>query len=225
MHIKKIRRFQKRILTWERGNFKEYPWRFTSDPFFILISEILLQKTDARKVVKVYPKFIDSFPTVYSLYHADIQDIKSFFMKIGLFYRAQRLKEISTQIIKVFNGKIPDEKEKLLSIGGIGNYISNAILCFAFKKRVPIVDSNVIRVYQRVFNVRSSKPRPRTDNMLWRFAEEILPSSDYVRFNYALLDFASEVCKARNPLCEICEVKKICSASVYDLNSLRLELV
>ncbi|HDL01995.1 MAG TPA: hypothetical protein ENH23_07165 [candidate division Zixibacteria bacterium] len=139
-----------------------------------------------------------------------MKEIDALLKDIGLFYRGRRLKKIAERIVNQFEGNVPDKKEDLMSLYGVGEYISNAVLCFAFKKRVPIVDTNVIRVYERVFNVKSQKSRPRTDKEVWKFAEKMLPEKDYVEYNYALLDFASEICRAKNPLCEICPLKNIC---------------
>jgi A/G-specific adenine glycosylase len=206
----KILGFQKKILRFAQNNLKNYPWRDIADPYNILISELLLHKTDSKKVEKLYPKFIDKFPTISHLYQAEPEQIDDLIKEIGLFYRAQRLKKIAEQIVNQFKENIPTSKEDLMSLYGVGEYISNAVLCFAFKKRVPIVDTNVIRVYERVFNVKSLKSRPHTDKKMWDFAEKILPKENYVEYNYALLDFASEVCRAKNPLCEICPIKSIC---------------
>jgi len=207
---KKIHKMQKIILHWAKNNFKKYPWRLVSDPYKILISELLLQKTDARKIEQVYPKFVGKFPTILDLCQADIEELKKLIKDIGLLYRAKRFKKIAEQIVDEFNGNVPNSKKELISLCGVGEYISNAVLCFAFEKRVPIVDTNVIRVYERVFNLKSSKSRPRTDQKIWSFAEEILPKKKYVEYNYAILDFASDICKIKNPACEICQVKKIC---------------
>ena len=206
----KILGFQKKILRFAQNNLKNYPWRDTADSYNILISELLLQKTDSKKVEKLYPKFIEKFPTVYHLYQAEPEEIDNLIKEIGLFYRGQRLKKIGAQVVNQFKENIPDNKDDLISLYGVGEYISNAVLCFAFKKRIPIVDTNVLRVYKRVFNVKSQKSRPRTDKEIWDFAEKMLPKENYVEYNYALLDFASDICRAKNPLCEICPIKSIC---------------
>lgn len=204
--------FSKKLLIWFfRKNKKNFSWRISKNPYEILISEILLHKTDSKKVERIYPKFIEKFPTLNHLYRAKTEEVDDLIKDIGLFYRSRRLKRISEQIIDQFSGTIPDNKKDLISLCGVGEYISNAVLCFAFKRRVPIVDTNVIRVYRRVFNLRSSKSRPRTDRKVWDFAERMLPRKDYVEFNYALLDFASDVCRSKNPLCESCPIENICS--------------
>jgi len=215
--MEKRNEIQNKLLYWCKDKIKNYPWRRTEDPYKILVSEILLHKTDTKKVEKVYPRFIERFPTVYDLYHGDPEEIERLIKDIGLFYREQRLKKIAEQIVNQFGGNIPDKKEDLMSLYGVGEYISNAVLCFAFKKRVPIVDTNVIRVYERVFNTKSTKSRPHTDKEMWKFAEKILPEKDYVKYNYALLDFASDICKAKKPLCTTCPVEDICEYKRGDL--------
>lgn len=203
--------FSKKLLIWFfQKNRKNFSWRRSKNPYQILISEILLHKTDSKKVERIYPRFIEKFPTIHHLYQAETEEIDNLIKDIGLFYRSMRLKKIAEQVVDQFNGIIPDNKEDLLSLYGVGQYISNAVLCFAFKKRVPIVDTNVIRVYRRVFNLESSKARPRTDKKIWDFARKMLPKENYVEYNYALLDFASDVCRAKNPLCKSCPIEDIC---------------
>lgn len=198
------------LLDWWNPNRFDYPWRKTSDPYKILISELLLQKTDARKVELVFPKFVRKFPAVRNLYQVNVEEIEKLIKSIGLFYRARRIKRIAEQITDRFDGNVPNDKSALVSLYGVGDYISNAVLCFAFGEKVPIVDTNVIRVYERVFNLKSLKSRPRKDMRIWDFAERILPSEKYVEYNYALLDFASSICKAKNPQCRACPISNTC---------------
>lgn len=202
--------FKSKLLNWFKQNQKEYEWRKTSDPYKILISEILLQKTDSAKVEKVYPRFVQRFPTVEKLAEADVNEIGDLIKNVGLSYRALRFKKISHQIVRKFKGAVPEDMKGLLSLYGVGDYIGSAVLCFAYKNRVPIVDTNVIRIFERVFGLKSLKSRPRMDKDVWKFAEEVMPDENYVSYNYALLDFASEVCRAKNPLCETCPLSDIC---------------
>jgi A/G-specific adenine glycosylase len=198
------------ILEWHRDNEKKFSWRENRNPYKVLISELLLQKTDSKKVKKLYSRFIEKFPTTYHLYQAKPEEIDDLIKDIGLLYREQRLRKIAEQVINEFNGRIPDNKEDIMSLYGVGDYIANAVLCFAFDKRVPIVDTNVIRIYERVFNVKSSKSRPRTDKEIWNFAEKVLPEKNYREYNYTIIDFASDICKAKKPLCHMCPITDIC---------------
>lgn len=199
------------ILKWYETQGKKFEWRETYDPYKILIAEILLHKTDAQKAEKAYHKLIEKCPSIYHLYRMDLDKVQSVIKDIGLFYRARRLKKIADQIVNVFNGKVPDNEKDLGLLYGVGQYISNAVLCFAFKKRVPIVDTNVLRIYSRVFSIKSSKKRPHTDEQMWAFAKKMLPEKRFVEYNYALLDFASKVCKFKNPLCDVCVAREICN--------------
>ena len=202
--------FVRIVLQWHKTNRREFDWRKTTDPYKILVAEILLHRTDSQKIEKVYRRFIEKCPTIYHLHRIEQKQVFSMIRGIGLFYRAERLKEIADQVVNKFDGRIPDKKEELILLQGVGQYISNAVLCFAFKKRVPIVDTNVIRVYSRAFNIKSLRTRPRTDKQLWIFAEKMLPEEKFVEYNYALLDFASVICKAKNPLCNVCKAKSVC---------------
>lgn len=208
--MSRLQRFSRILLDWWSPDQFDYPWRRTFDPYRILIAELLLHKTDARKVEHIYPEFIRKFPDILDLYQSNIAEIEQLIKEIGLFYRAKRIKKIAEKIVKEFDGNIPDSKKELKALYGVGDYISNAVLCFAFEERVPIVDTNVIRVYERVFNLKSSKSRPRTDKKIWDFAEKILPLEKFVEYNYALLDFASSICRAKNPRCKMCPVNKTC---------------
>jgi A/G-specific adenine glycosylase len=200
----------KKILHWYYNHGKTFPWRQHRTPYNVLIAELLLHKTDSKKVETVYPIFLLRFPGIYELSLANISEIKETIQNIGLFYRAERIAKLSKDVINNFKGEIPSTKKDLESLRGVGDYIANAVLCFAFKKRVPIVDTNVIRVYERVFGIKSKKTRPHTDDAIWAFAEKMLPEKSFKEYNYALLDFASEVCKAKNPKCENCLIKANC---------------
>ena len=202
--------FHTKMRHWIKENIFDYPWRKTESPYNILISEILLQKTDFKKVLAIYNDFIAEFPDAISIKNAEISNLNSYFIKNGLIYKSNRLKQISSQVLGVYGGKIPDKKEELMSLYGVGDYISNAVLCFAFKKKVPLVDTNIIRIYGRIFGIKTLKTRPHTDKEIWNFAEEMLPEEDYVEYNYALLDFASDICRAKKPLCEKCPMEDIC---------------
>ena len=112
--------------------------------------------------------------------------------------------------MKRFNGKVPDNKKDLLSLPGVGPYTANAVLCFAFGHDVSMLDVNIIRVLKRVFSPDVKKSRERTDKSFWDFAESLPPKGKGKEFNYAILDFAGEVCTAKNPKCKSCPMKKIC---------------
>lgn len=142
------------ILNWGKLNLRVFPWRWQKDSYKVLVSEVLLVQTFARKVVPVYKKILHNYPNFFILALANPDDIKEIIMPLGLIYRANLLVQVANYVVKNFNGVLPNSKDELLDIKGIGDYISSAIQCFAFNKPVPIVDANVSRVLGRFFWLR-----------------------------------------------------------------------
>lgn len=202
--------FATRIVDWYKKEGRSFPWRKTKNAFHILISEIMLQKTDSKKVLSVYPSFIKKYPTPKHLAQANINTLKKEIHLLGIRDRARRLKTTAKTILLLYGGKVPTDRTQLLGLLGVGDYIANAVLCFAFNKDVPILDSNVIRVIKRVFSVESAKNRARTDKGLWEFASSLIPRGKAVDYNRGILDFAATICTARSSNCPTCPVSDIC---------------
>jgi DNA (cytosine-5)-methyltransferase 1 len=208
---KKIKNeFRKDLLLWYKINKRNFPWRYSNDPYKILVSEVLLQKTNVSKVLPVFNHFIQKYPTINELSVAKQAEVEKIIKDLGLIYRAERLISIAKQFAVDYQSKVPSQKDHLLKLRGLGNYVSSAVTCFAFNKRVAIVDTNIVRLIERVFDFKSSKNRPRDDNAVWKFAEALLPIQKVKDYNYALLDFSALICTAGNPRHEICPLKKIC---------------
>jgi A/G-specific adenine glycosylase len=208
---RKKEEFVKNLLVWYSKNKRVFSWRNKTNPFHILVAEIMLQKTDVKKVSEVYDKFIERHPTPQDLASAELSELRKELALLGIHKRAERMKKLAEKIIFEYGGEVPSEKEELLKLPGVGEYIANAVLCFAFSEDVPIVDTNVIRLLDRVFGVKSSKSRPRTDRKIWEFAAELVPKGKCREYNQALLDFAASLCTSKNPLSDICPENKICS--------------
>ncbi len=202
--------FVKNLLAWHAENKRIFSWRETKNPFHILIAEIMLQKTDVNKVSEVYDKFIKKYHTPQALVSAELDDLRKELVLLGIHKRAERLKKIAEKIVIEYGGEVPSKKEELLKLPGVGEYIANAILCFAFNKDVPIVDTNVIRLFERVFGIKSSKTRPRNDRKIWEFASQLVPKGRCKEYNQALLDLAAIFCKSKNPHSVICPENMIC---------------
>jgi len=205
---------------------RAFPWRETSDPYRIIVAELLLQQTFARKVVPIYEEFLRRYPSATELARAHASKIRSLILPLGLQYRAKTLKALGRILVEENAGKVPDDLRSLLKLPGVGAYTANAVLCFAYGKRRPVVDTNVVRVLQRFFG--SKKPlRPgETDRMIWEFAERVLPQRDARRYNIAILDFAALVCTHYKPQCSTCPLRKHCKAApsflAHERDSLRI---
>ena len=204
--------FRQAILDWYEKNRRGYIWRGYSDPYNILVSEIMLQQTNADRVSPVYRRFTQKYPNIRALAQAKLPDLMTVMKPIGLYYRAHRLKRVAEKLVAQYEGALPSKEEVLLALPGIGRYISNAILCFAFDKRVALVDVNVVRLYHRVLDVTSEKARPRDDPKLWKFAGAMLPVTRFKEYNLALIDFSAQVCTLWKPKCDRCPVSSLCNS-------------
>jgi len=197
-HRDTIEEFRTALLGWAVDNLRTFPWRTTTDPYEILVAEILLQKTAAAKVEPVYTDLISTHPSLAALAQADQERLADRIYTLGL--QNQRSKALIKigQILQ--DSGVPDDAEALLELPYVGRYAANATLCFAFGEPRPIVDANVVRVYNRIFD----KTFEYRDEEAWSFAAAVLPGERARRFNLAILDFAAEVCAPKVPNCDQC---------------------
>ncbi len=200
--ISLVAKFNRELFKWQKKNYRNYPWRLKDDIYSILVAEILLQKTNADKVVPVYEQFIKYYPSPEKLKFAKYSKLKKIIMPLGLYYKADILKKISRTIIQ-WGNTIPSESE-LLCIKGIGQYIARSILIHVKNERLSLLDPNFIRIYKRVFNLTSSKARPRTDTILWKESIKLLPQKNVSKYVYAILDFGALICTSKKPMCGHC---------------------
>jgi len=208
----KILFFWNTLKTWFNQNHRDYPWRHTADPYYILLAEFLLQQTHVRKVEEVYYSLLNQFPTIKDLSKASESQLINLISPIGLIYRAQRIKSTANQVYFNYDGKIPDNFEDLMSLPGVGHYIANAVLCYAYHQKTVPIDTNVIRLFIRYFNLSSDKPRPRTDKVLASQIRQLyIFDFDYRTANWAILDFAGLVCTMIKPKCLDCPLNIHCA--------------
>jgi len=201
--------FIQEILVWGDENRRQFPWRITKDPYHILVAELMLQRTKAKQVEKIYINFLKQYPSPAILAQSSVEEISNELYSIGLSYRAIRLKRIGEILNEKFNSKIPDDIVKLLSLPGVGKYIANAILCFAFDRDVALVDSNIIRIMRRVFSLPLERDSHKKDE-IWEIMNNMIPQGKSRDFNLSILDFASLICSAKNPKHDKCPIKMIC---------------
>ena len=202
--------FQRTMVDWYEKNQRGYAWRGQADPYKILVAEIMLQQTNADKVEPVYRCFVQQYPSIKALVQSDLEALKAVLRPLGLGYRVARLKNIAEKLVAEHGGEVPLTEEALLALPGVGRYVANAVLCFAYARRVALVDVNVIRLYDRVFGFQSQRNRPRNDNEVWEFATKMLPQTNFKEYNLALLDFTARICAPKKPKCAECPVTGIC---------------
>ncbi len=207
------RAFVRRLLSWYRAHRRDLPWRRTSDPYRILVSEIMLQQTQVDRVVPKYREFMRRYPSIETLAAASVDTVRETWFPLGYNIRPVRLHAIAREVVEKFDGRVPDDRAALLDLKGIGPYTAGAVLSFAYRRRAPILDTNVRRVLQRVFYGRpDGGGSKRPDAGLWRLAGEILPRTSAYDLNQAMMDLGATVCVARTPRCAICPLQTICRA-------------
>lgn len=205
---KKLAQIRKALLEWYSCYQRDLPWRKTQDPYRILVSEIMLQQTQVARVRQYYERFLERFPTLEELARAPLEEVLKAWEGLGYYARARHLHRAAQIIVRDYNGKIPQEREKLLKLPGIGRYTAGAVLSIAFGKDEPVVDANVRRVLPRLFALRDV----HTQTELEELARALLPPGQAGLFNQALMDLGATICLAREPRCLICPLTKLCEA-------------
>lgn len=207
---KKDKVFVQSLLKWYAPNKRVFPWRDEKlTPFQVLLAELMLQKTNATQVERIFSNFIENYPDPSSVSKINESLLSELLKPLGLYNRRARDLKKLVEIVINDNNVVPSNRKSLLELPGVGEYIANAVLCFAFNNRVPIIDANVGRVIKRVYSF-PVKSAPSRDKELTKRMEEILPEKNFKEFNYALLDFAALICLPRNPKCIECPLNELC---------------
>jgi A/G-specific adenine glycosylase len=206
------RRFRQQLLTWYGRHGRDLPWRKTSDPYHILVSEIMLQQTQVDRVLPKYHEWLEKFPSLEALASAPQAEATEAWYPLGYNIRPKRLHAIARESVARYGGELPSDEATLLSFKGIGAYTAGAIRSFAFRERAAILDTNVARVLFRVFIAQGDPKGHAMTRHLWAISEALVPTRHVFDFNQALMDFGAMVCVARNPRCLICPMTKDCRA-------------
>ena len=203
---KKENEFTSRLLKWFKSNKRSFRWRRETDPYRILVAEKLLQQTTYGHVRKVYGRFLQKYPNIKSLAKADVKDIQKTIKPLGFHrQRANQFKKMALAIMAEHGGKVPSNKEDLLELDGVGDYVANAVLCFAFNKDKAIVDINVRRVVKRHFGWKKIK-----DREIEKRLSKLIPKGKASQFNLGIIDCSALIC-SRKPKCRICFLNDLCS--------------
>jgi A/G-specific adenine glycosylase len=194
--------FQDEILHWYGSNKRDLPWRRTSDPYKILVSEIMLQQTQVARVIPIYNAFLEKFPDLDALAAAELGDVLRAWKGLGYNRRAKFLWELSRSLPYGNKSKrqLPATEEALLKLPGIGHYTAAAVLAFSHNTDAVPIDTNIRRIYFRYF--RDASPG---------LVAQTLPTGRARDWNSALMDFGSLVCM-KSPKCTECPLQSSCKA-------------
>ena len=202
----------RRLSAWYRINRRALPWRKTTDPYRIWISEIMLQQTQVDTVIPYYQRFLQSFPDVRSLALAPQEEVLKAWENLGYYSRARNLHAAAKMIVHDFNSRIPDTPEDIRKLPGIGPYSAGAILSIAYGKPLPAVDGNVRRIFSRLFAIQKPVDDAREQKKMFELAASLIPAGRPGDFNQALMDLGATICKPQKPACASCPVTDLCLA-------------
>jgi A/G-specific adenine glycosylase len=209
-HIIDAVSLRKDLIAWGRMHFRSFPWRNTTDPYRILIAEVMLHRTQASQVVPIYEQFIRKYPDIAKLSSATVEELHNSLYSLGLRWRIDLIMDMVTQVNERFASQIPQGKSDLLSLPGVSDYVASAVRCFAWNLPDAIIDTNTVRVVGRVFSLEI-KDSSRRNPLFRRLITSLVDSKEPRAYNFALLDLAAQICtKVQRPSCEACPVQKYC---------------
>lgn len=211
--------FSNLLINWYNNNQRDLPWRDTSDPYKIWLSEIILQQTKVNQGLPYYNKFINEYPTVHDLANAKEDEVMRLWQGLGYYSRARNLHECAKSVVKDYKGKFPSNYEELLKLKGVGKYTAAAIASFAFGQVVPVVDGNVFRVLARYFGISDDISQPKTFNTFFNVAKELIPENQASTFNQAMMELGATICTPKKFECENCPLALDCHARIHHKQS------
>ena len=201
------------LIKWHKTSGRHnLPWQNTDDPYLIWLSEIMLQQTQVSTVLDYFNKFIKRFPNINTLASAEEERVLELWSGLGYYTRARNLHKTAIRVSKNYNGKFPSSFDTLLSLPGIGRSTAGAISAFAFKKKKPILDGNVKRVFTRYFGIKEWAGKLSVEKELWEIATHNLPKTNKHIHTYtqALMDLGATICKRSQPSCNNCPIQSKC---------------
>lgn len=198
------------LIDWYHLHKRDLPWRKTTDPYLIWISEIILQQTRVIQGLDYFNRFINYFPTVSSLASAHEDEVLKLWQGLGYYSRARNLHAAAKDIMIRFNGKFPTEYADVLSLKGIGEYTAAAICSFAFNLPHAVVDGNVYRVLSRLFDLDTPIDSTAGKKLFSNLAHKLLDKQHPNIFNQAIMDFGAIQCTPQSPVCNRCPLQDKC---------------
>ncbi|MFN3916562.1 MAG: A/G-specific adenine glycosylase [Flavobacteriales bacterium] len=200
------------LIRWYRANKRDLPWRKTNNPYFVWLSEIILQQTRVSQGLPYYESFTVKFPTVFDLAAAHQDDVIRTWQGLGYYSRAQNLHNTAKLVSNELNGKFPKDYQNLLKLKGVGEYTAAAIASFCFNESVAVVDGNVYRVLSRLFDLDTPIDQNAGKKEFRTLAEELLDKQNAAEYNQAIMEFGALQCTPKNPHCDTCPLTNKCLA-------------
>ena len=204
--------FSKVLIQWYLQNKRDLPWRNTTNPYPIWLSEIMLQQTRVAQGMPYFLSFTTAFPTVFDLAEASEEQVLKLWQGLGYYSRARNLHKTAQYVATELSGVFPETYIDLLKLKGVGEYTAAAIASFSYNEAVPVVDGNVFRVLSRYFDVETDIAQASAKKEFADLAFEVMPKDNPAIFNQAIMEFGALQCVPKSPDCSICIFNESCAA-------------
>ncbi|MGB0522704.1 MAG: A/G-specific adenine glycosylase [Flammeovirgaceae bacterium] len=204
--------FAAKLLDWYQIHKRDLPWRHSSDPYKIWLSEIILQQTRVQQGLPYYERFVENYPTVQDLAMAEEQEVLRLWQGLGYYSRARNMHYAAKTIATELGGKFPNTYKEILKLKGVGGYTAAAIASFAFGEPVAVVDGNVFRVLARLFNIDDDIASSTGKKVFEKLANELIPHEHAGEYNQAIMEFGALHCTPKKPNCLFCPFQQDCEA-------------
>ena len=204
--------FVNQLINWYHQHKRDLPWRKTTDPYKIWLSEIMLQQTRVAQGLPYYLKFVNEFPTVFDLAKASENSVLRLWQGLGYYSRARNLHSCAKTVVNEYNGLFPKNYKGLLALKGIGKYTAAAISSICYGENRAVVDGNVYRVLSRVYGVEDDISSTSGAKVFEKLANQVIDSTRPSDYNQAIMEFGALQCVPKSPDCSICPLMMECHA-------------
>ncbi|MEJ2112202.1 MAG: A/G-specific adenine glycosylase [Flavobacteriaceae bacterium] len=204
--------FSKSLTHWYSNNKRNFPWRKTKNPYYIWLSEIILQQTQVKQGLPYYQAFVKTYPTVFELAKANESEVLKLWQGLGYYSRARNLHATAKYVVNDLNGDFPKTYKDLLKLKGVGDYTASAIASICFDQATAVVDGNVYRILSRYFGIETPINSTKGIKEFKKLAQELIDKNNPAEFNQAIMEFGAIQCKPKNPDCSICPFNGSCVA-------------
>ncbi len=202
------------LLKWYDLNKRDLPWRKSTDPYKIWLSEVILQQTRVDQGLPYFLSFVEKYPTVFHLAKAHIDEVLRAWQGLGYYSRARNMHKCAKIVVAQFDGIFPENKHELIKLPGIGAYTAAAIASLAYGKQEAVVDGNVIRLITRLYGIEADISDKKTINEIQRIVDKLISKTDPHLFNQAIMEFGALHCTPKNPSCSNCDFLGLCVAQI-----------
>lgn len=208
----KINEFQRDLIQWFQEEQRDLPWRKDNNPYKVWVSEVMLQQTRVDTVIPYYNRFLEKFPTIEAFANADDEEVLKIWEGLGYYSRVRNLHTAVKEVVSKYNGIVPDTKEDILKLKGVGPYTAGAVLSIAYGRPIPAVDGNVMRVISRIMLITEDIAKSSSRKVFENAVEKLMYHANPSYFNQALMELGALICTPTSPSCLLCPVREHCQA-------------